>query len=117
MFFNIIRYLLIFFIFLKPVKGCKLWAVMAKSNFHFHTLSDLSKNEVRNQLLSFYHQSASMPNGWTLLSYENDIQGIVSPLYRSPHSAIEDSTIYWETVDNLLQEIFISLFNKPSGIK
>ena len=104
MFFKIIRFLFIFFIFLQPVEACKLWAVLAKSNFHFNTLSDLSKNEFRNQLLSFYYQSASMPDGWALLRYDNDIQGIVSPLYRSLYSAIEDSTIYWESVDMLLQE-------------
>ncbi|MFL2983014.1 MAG: T9SS type A sorting domain-containing protein [Candidatus Neomarinimicrobiota bacterium] len=75
---------------------------MTRSNVNLLTLSDIARFEVENQLLSFYHQSQSMSDGWSLLRYDEGNNGITSPLYRSQYPATQDSISYWEVVGNLL---------------
>ncbi len=94
----------IFFIILyQPIFACRLWAVCTKSNRSFSNLSDLEKSYLINGLDAYYDQSNSMPNGWSLLLYEDSTQSNLEPLYRSNSPASNDSSIYWETVDAIIQ--------------
>jgi hypothetical protein len=57
---------------------------------------------IQSELNSFYHQSAMMLDGWSILGYQDSShQGTIS-ICRSPNTAPNDSSLYWETVENLM---------------
>ena len=67
-FFHFLYTLVCFYFSIQPVKACKLWAVSTKAGT-FSTLSLSELQEIEIQLTSFFHQSATMMDGWSLLSY------------------------------------------------
>ena len=58
--------LVCFYFTIHPVKACKLWAISSKAGT-FSTLSLGELQEIDIQLTSFFHQSATMMDGWSLL--------------------------------------------------
>ena len=96
--------LLVTIMVLQPLKACKLWAVCTRSEITLPTLTVEGRSVLDGQLTSFYHQSQSMLDGWALLSYSDNYQGNIVPLCRSADPATNDSSLYWETVETLLDE-------------
>ena len=67
-FFHFLYTLVCFYFTFQPIKACKLWAVSTKAGT-FSTLSLGELQEIEIQLHSFFHQSATMMDGWSLLGY------------------------------------------------
>ena len=86
----------------QPVFACKLWAVCVKSGHTFPTISETEKAIIQNELTSFYHQSETMLDGWALLGYNYSNSDSIVPIKRSDFPATEDSTLYWSSVETLL---------------
>ncbi len=86
----------------QPIQACRLWAVCAKFDKTFSTMSEVERLEVESQLGEFYIQSKSMQNGWSLMCYSDLQEGPIEPLYRSDSPASNDSLLYWSTVNSLL---------------
>lgn len=99
-----LKLFLITIMVLQPLNACKLWAVCTKSEITLPTLTSEGRSVLDGQLTSFYHQSQAMLDGWSLLSYSDNYQGNIVPLCRSADPATNDSTLYWETVETLLDE-------------
>ena len=85
-----------------PLKACKLWAVCTKAGATFPTLSLSESKEIENQLTSFFHQSETLIDGWSLLGYGATDFDSLSLIQRSSAPAIQDSNLYWSTVETLL---------------
>ena len=86
----------------QPIEACKLWAVCTSSGTTFSNLSEESSSMIQNELNSFYHQSAMMLDGWSILGYQDSSHQETISICRSPNTAPDDSLLYWETVDNLM---------------
>ena len=97
-----LRYALLITILTQPIEACKLWAVCASSGVTLSHLSEESSFMIRSELNSFYYQSAMMFDGWSLLGYQDSSQQETISIRRSPNTAPNDSSLYWETVENLL---------------
>ena len=101
-FISLLRYALLITFLTKPIEACKLWAVCTSSGVTLSSLSEESSSMIHSELNSFYYQSAMMFDGWSLLGYQDSSeQGTIS-ISRSPNTAPNDSSLYWETVENLL---------------
>ena len=98
----ILKFTLLIIILIQPLNACRLWAVCARSDLTFSGLSDTQYAEIETQLNSFYFQSESMLDGWSLLRYNESEQDSVSPIYRSESPATNDSALYWSAVEALL---------------
>ena len=57
---------------------------------------------IQNELNSFYYQSAMMLDGWSILGYQDSAHQETTSICRSPNTAPNDSSLYWETVENLM---------------
>jgi hypothetical protein len=101
-FVRIFKILFLTMVLIQPLRACKLWAVCARSEITFSSLSQEGRSVVQDQLTSFYYQSHTMLDGWALLGYGDSLQYENSPLCRSADPATSDSTLYWETVQALL---------------
>ena len=88
---------------IQPVKACKLWAVSTKAGT-FSTLSLSELQEIEIQLTSFFHQSATMMDGWSLLGYSQLNLDSLHFIQRSNTPARQDSTLYWSSVETLLND-------------
>ena len=88
---------------IQPVKACKLWAVSSKAGT-FSTLSLSELQEIKIQLTSFFHQSATMMDGWSLLGYSEIISDSLYFIQRSNIPASQDSILYWSSVETLLND-------------
>ena len=86
----------------QPVFACKLWSVCVKSGQTFPTISETEKAIIQNELTSFYHQSETMLDGWALLGYNYSNSDSIVPITRSDSPATEDPTLYWNSVETLL---------------
>ena len=98
----LIRYALLITFLTQPIEACKLWAVCTSSGITFSSLSEKSNSMIQTELNSFYYQSAMMLNGWSLLGYQDSSQQETISICRSPNTAPNDSSLYWETVENLM---------------
>ena len=98
----LLKFTLFIIILIQPLNACRLWAVCARSDLTFSGLSDTQYAEIETQLNSFYFQSESMLDGWSLLRYNESEQDSVSPIYRSESPATNDSALYWSAVEALL---------------
>ena len=101
-FFHFFCTLVCFYFTIQPVKACKLWAVSSKAST-FSTLSLSELQEIEIQLTSFFHQSATMMDGWSLLSYSEINMDSLHFIQRSNIPASQDSTLYWSSVETLLK--------------
>ena len=99
---NLIKVIIFIFILSQNLQACRLWAICTKSNFSLSTISESDRLEVENQLNTFYQQSSSMLNGWSLLCYSDAEQDSVFPVYRSDIPANIDSLNYWSSVETML---------------
>ena len=86
-----------------PLKACKLWAVSSKVAT-FPTLSSSELQEIDVQLTSFFHQSVTMMDGWSLLGYSRLTLDSIPFIQRSNIPASQDSSLYWSTVETLLND-------------
>ena len=98
----LIRYALLITFLTQPIEACKLWAVCASSGTTFSNLSEESNSMIQNELNSFYYQSAMMLDGWSILGYQDSAHQETTSICRSPNTAPNDSSLYWETVENLM---------------
>ena len=99
---SLLRYALLITSLTQSIEACKLWAVCTSSGITLSNLSEESSSMIHSELNSFYYQSAMMFDGWSLLGYQDSSgQGTIS-ISRSPNTAPIDSSLYWETVENLL---------------
>ena len=85
------------------IEACRLWAVCTSSGITFSNLSGESDSMIQSELSSFYDQSAMMLDGWSILGYQDSSHHETTSICRSPNTAPNDSTLYWETVDNLMR--------------
>ena len=86
----------------QPIEACKLWAVCTSSGVTFGNLSEESSSMIQSELNSFYYQSAMMLDGWSILGYQDSSHHETTSICRSPYTAPNDSSFYWETVENLM---------------
>ena len=86
----------------QSIEACKLWAVCTTSGITFSNLSEESSSMIQSELTSFYHQSAMMLDGWSILGYQDSSHQETISICRSPNTAPDDSSLYWETVENLM---------------
>ena len=98
----LLRFALLITFLIQPIEACKLWAVCTSSGITFSNLSEESSSMVQNELNSFYYQSAMMLDGWSILGYQDSAQQETTSICRSPNTAPNDSSLYWETVENLM---------------
>ena len=101
--FHYLGMLFCFYCAIQPIKACKLWAVSSKAG----PLSSISSSELQEidiQLTSFFHQSESMMDGWSLLGYSGLTSDSLTLLKRSNITARQDSALYWSTVEVLLND-------------
>ena len=90
-------FLLGFYYSIAPIKACKLWAVSSKIGT-FSTLSSNELNGINAQLTSFFYQSESMMDGWSLGGLDSDSLAFIQ---RSSTPAKQDSNLYWSADDTL----------------
>ena len=102
-FFHFFCTLVCFYFAIQPVRACKLWAVFSKAGT-FSTLSLSELQEVEIQLTSFFHQSTTMMDGWSLLSYSEINMDSLYFIQRSNIPASQDSTLYWSSVETILND-------------
>ena len=95
--------LVCFYFAIYPLKACKLWALSSKAGT-FPTLSLDELQEIDIQLTSLFHQSTSMMDGWSLLGYSKLTQDSLPFIQRSNIPASQDSSLYWSTVETLLND-------------
>ena len=86
-----------------PLQACKLWSTYSKAGT-FQNLSSSELLEIDNQLNSFFHQSATMIDGWSLLGYSKLTSHSLPVIQRSNIPAIQDSALYWSTAETLLND-------------
>lgn len=86
----------------QSIEACKLWAVCTSSGITFSNLSQESSSMIQSELNSFYHQSAMMLDGWSILGYQDSSHQETISICRSPNTAPNDSSLYWGTVENLM---------------
>ena len=98
----LIRYSLLITFLTQPIEACKLWAVCTSSGTTFSNLSEEGSSMIQNELNSFYYQSAMMLDGWSILGYQDSAHKETTSICRSPNTAPNDSSLYWETVENLM---------------
>ena len=98
-----IRLIIILILTLQWAEACKLWGTCTKTNITLPELSDDSFTDLDLQLREFFLQSNQMINGWALLGYGNNAGEQITPLHRSSEPATNDSLLYWQKVDTLLQ--------------
>ena len=97
-----VKYALLITFLTQPIEACKLWAVCTSSGTTFSNLSEESSSMIQNELNSFYYQSAMMLDGWSILGYQDSAHQETTSICRSPNTAPNDSSLYWETVENLM---------------
>ena len=93
--------LIILYYSIAPIQACKLWAVSSKIGI-FSTLSPNELNEINAQLTSFFNQSETMMDGWSLFGYGGLDSNSLAFIQRSSTPAKQDSNLYWSAVDTLL---------------
>ena len=98
----LVKYALLITFLTQPIEACKLWAVCTSSGTTFSNLSEESSSMIQNELNSFYYQSAMMLDGWSILGYQDSAHQETTSICRSPNTAPNDSSLYWETVENLM---------------
>ena len=98
----LIKYALLITFLTQPIEACKLWAVCTSSGITFSNLSEESSSMIQNELNSFYYQSGMMLDGWSMLGYQDSAHQETTSICRSPNTAPNDSSLYWETVENLM---------------
>ena len=98
----LVKYALLITFLTQPIEACKLWAVCTSSGTTFSNLSEESSSMIQNELNSFYYQSAMMLDGWSILGYQDSAHQQTTSICRSPYTAPNDSSLYWETVENLM---------------
>ena len=98
----LVKYALLITFLTQPIEACKLWAVCTSSGTTFSNLSEESSSMIQNELTSFYYQSAMMLDGWSILGYQDSAHQETTSICRSPNTAPNDSSLYWETVENLM---------------
>jgi len=97
-----VKYALLITFLTQPIEACKLWAVCTSSGTTLSNLSEESSSMIQNELNSFYYQSAMMLDGWSILGYQDSAHQQTTSICRSPYTAPNDSSLYWETVENLM---------------
>ena len=98
----LVKYALLITFLTQPIEACKLWAVCISTGTTFNNLSEESSSMIQNELNSFYYQSAMMLDGWSILAYQDSAHQETTSICRSPNTAPNDSSLYWETVENLM---------------
>ena len=95
--------ILVFFLFLfSEVNACKIWAIISKEGYPLTSLNEEHIELIQVQLNSFYNQSQSNANGWSVIQYGITDLNFDNNVYRSVLPAYQDSSNYW----NIMESIF-----------
>ncbi|SVE27729.1 uncharacterized protein METZ01_LOCUS480583, partial [marine metagenome] len=101
---RIIHQAIVLIILSQPLSACRLWAVLAKPNITFPTMTSSERAIVTDQLNHLLLQSEYVQDGWSLLKYGVNDAHPIEPLFRSELSALDDAENYWSTVSMLVDE-------------
>ena len=82
--------------------ACRIWSSVLKEGSSFSQLDQESKSSVLDELSHFYQASSFHANGWGLIAYGQNISEPAFVLDRSIYPATEDSSRYWNKIDNLM---------------
>ena len=95
--------IIVFFLFLfSEVNACKIWAIISKEGYPLTSLNEEHIELIQVQLNSFYNQSQSNANGWSVIQYGRTVLNFDNNVYRSVLPAYQDSSNYW----NIMESIF-----------
>ena len=95
--------IIVFFLFLfSEVNACKIWAIISKEGYPLTSLNQEHIELIQVQLNSFYNQSQSNANGWSIIQYGRTDLNFDNNVYRSVLPAYQDSLNYW----NIMESIF-----------
>ena len=83
----LLRCTLLITLLTQSIEACKLWAVCTTSGMTFSNLSEESSSMIQSELTSFYHQSAMMLDGWSILGYQDSFHQETISICRSPNTA------------------------------
>ena len=94
-----------FFLFLSSeVDACKIWAIISKEGYPLTSLNQEHIELIQVQLNSFYNQSQSNANGWSVIQYGRIDLNSDNNVYRSVLPAYQDSSNYWNTMESIFND-------------
>ena len=97
--------IIVFFLFLfSEVNACKIWAVISKEGYPLISLNQEHIELIQVQLNSFYNQSQSNANGWSVIQYGRTDLNFDNNVYRSVLPAYQDSSNYWNTMESIFND-------------
>ena len=97
--------IIVFFLFLfSEVNACKIWAVISKEGYPLTSLNQEHIELIQVQLNSFYNQSQSNANGWSVIQYGRTDLNFDNNVYRSVLPAYQDSSNYWNTMESIFND-------------
>ena len=95
----------VFFLFLfSEVDACKIWAIISKEGYSLTSLNQEHIELIQVQLNSFYNQSQSNANGWSVIQYGRTDLNFDNNVYRSVLPAYQDSSNYWNTMESIFND-------------
>ena len=95
----------VFFLFLlSEVDACKIWAIISKEGYPLTSLNQEHIESIQVQLNSFYNQSQSNANGWSVIQYGRTDLNFDNNVYRSVLPAYQDSLNYWNTMESIFND-------------
>ena len=97
--------IIVFFLFLfSEVNACKIWAIISKEGYPLTALNQEHIELIQVQLNSFYNQSQSNANGWSVIQYGRTDLNFDNNVYRSVLPAYQDSLNYWNTMESIFND-------------
>ena len=97
--------IIVFFLFLSSgVDACKIWAIISKEGYPLTALNQEHIELIQVQLNSFYNQSQSNANGWSVIQYGRTDLNFDNNVYRSVLPAYQDSLNYWNTMESIFND-------------
>ncbi len=97
--------IIVFFLFLfSEVNACKIWAIISKEGYPLTSLNQEHIELIQVQLNSFYNQSQSNANGWSVIQYGRTDLNFDNNVYRSVLPAYQDSSNYWNTMESIFND-------------
>ena len=97
--------IIVFFLFLfSEVNACKIWAIISKEGYPLTSLNQENIELIQVQLNSFYNQSQSNANGWSVIQYGRTDLNFDNNVYRSVLPAYQDSSNYWNTMESIFND-------------
>ena len=97
--------IIVFFLFLcSKIDACKIWAIISKEGYPLTSLNQEHIELIQVQLNSFYNQSQSNANGWSVIQYGRTNSNFDNNTYRSLLPAYQDSSNYWNVMESIFND-------------